>query len=375
MHRWTTTFAFVLFSALPLWAQSPSDYYLAQRRMYPPNPSANINRIREMGTASRGTTLEIEGILRGIVGGDDNSAILIIETRNNGTLSLPMSQPPSWIQGGNTLRVLVVATGIGTNGEVDTLPMNTPEMQIVAVASASDIAAAELRYQRSQSVKTTMANRAPIPFRTINPAGMVAMRNGISRSALASRKGSYDLRGMAAQGLSADAQAVFAAYLSYIRRCNRRLTELQASNITASILAFSEKMDVDPRLVIAMVIAESDFDPNCKSNKGAMGIAQLMPDEVQRLGLTNPYDPVQNLGGAIFLLKERLNKYSGSGDFKAASLQHIVLTLASYNAGMGAVKRYNGVPPYRETRNYVKKIEKIYRSLCQNDSDQGRFQQ
>src|SRR6185369_12865749 len=101
------------------------------------------------------------------------------------------------------------------------------------------------------------------------------------------------------------------------------------------------------------------------SNKGAMGLSQLMPDEVDRLKLSNPYDPVQNIAGATFLLKERLNKYSGSGAFKDATMQHIVLALASYNAGMGAVKKYGGVPPYRETQNYVKKIEQIYRQLCQ----------
>jgi soluble lytic murein transglycosylase-like protein len=92
-----------------------------------------------------------------------------------------------------------------------------------------------------------------------------------------------------------------------------------------------------------------------------------MPDEVQRLGLTNPYDPVQNIAGATFLIKERLNKYSGSGSFHDADMRQILLAIASYNAGMGAVKKYGGIPPYRETQNYVKKIEQIYRQLCQYD--------
>jgi soluble lytic murein transglycosylase-like protein len=90
-----------------------------------------------------------------------------------------------------------------------------------------------------------------------------------------------------------------------------------------------------------------------------------MPGTAREIGLQNPYDPVQNIGGAVYLLKTRLDKYSGGaaapGDLTS---RHIVLALAAYNAGMGAVKRYGGVPPYRETRNYVKKVERLYRQLC-----------
>jgi soluble lytic murein transglycosylase-like protein len=83
------------------------------------------------------------------------------------------------------------------------------------------------------------------------------------------------------------------------------------------------------------------------------------------MGLTNPYDPIQNIAGAVYLLRGRLDHYAtGPG----LSMQQIILALASYNAGMGAVKKYGGVPPYRETQNYVKKIERIYTQLCAGDS-------
>ncbi len=93
-----------------------------------------------------------------------------------------------------------------------------------------------------------------------------------------------------------------------------------------------------------------------------------MPEEARKLGLSNPYDPVQNIAGAVYLLKGRLDKYSGGVSKQDLKMRHIILALASYNAGMGAVKRYGGVPPYRETRNYVKKVEKIYRELCGGDA-------
>jgi soluble lytic murein transglycosylase-like protein len=120
--------------------------------------------------------------------------------------------------------------------------------------------------------------------------------------------------------------------------------------------------------MVALIIAESDFRPGITSNKGAMGIAQLMPDETQELGLTNPYDPVQNIAGAVYLMRRRLDKYSGGASQQELQMQHIILALASYNAGEGAVKKYKGVPPYRETQNYVKKIERIYRQLCQSET-------
>jgi soluble lytic murein transglycosylase-like protein len=190
-------------------------------------------------------------------------------------------------------------------------------------------------------------------------------------------RGSYSGRsgvGMISRGnshlvsyLSARARAVFPYYWDFIRQYNRRLPGEQVDAIAASILLYAEKFDLDPRLMVALIIAESDFHPQETSNKGAMGLGQLMHDEAQRLQLSNPYDPVQNIAGVSYLIKERLIKYSGSGSFRDANMQQIILTLASYNAGEGAVKKYGGVPPYRETQNYVKKIERIYRQLCQGD--------
>ena len=76
-------------------------------------------------------------------------------------------------------------------------------------------------------------------------------------------------------------------------------------------MLFSERYDVDPRLMVALIIAESDFRIKETSNKGAMGLGQIMPDEARDLRLTNPYDPVQNIAGAVYLLRGRLDKYSG----------------------------------------------------------------
>jgi hypothetical protein len=102
----------------------------------------------------------------------------------------------------------------------------------------------------------------------------------------------------------------------------------------------------------AVVHIESDFDPNVVSVDGAMGLMQLMPFTAQRMGVINPYDPRQNIMGGARFLRILANQWQGD----------LVLTVASYNAGAGAVERYKGVPPYTETRRYVNRVIDRYYS-------------
>ena len=103
---------------------------------------------------------------------------------------------------------------------------------------------------------------------------------------------------------------------------------------------------IDPELVMAVIRAESAFNAKAVSNKNAQGLMQLIPETAQRFGVKDSWDPIQNIKGGTAYLRWLLRHFDGKVD----------LVLAAYNAGEGAVERYHGVPPYRETQEYVKRI-------------------
>lgn len=112
------------------------------------------------------------------------------------------------------------------------------------------------------------------------------------------------------------------------------------------IIEASRIHDVDPALITAVIHAESNFKPRARSHMGAKGLMQINPPTQRHLRVKNVYDPFENICGGAKYLKELLESFDGD----------IGLVLAAYNAGPGAVRKYKGIPPYSETRKYVKKV-------------------
>jgi hypothetical protein len=125
-----------------------------------------------------------------------------------------------------------------------------------------------------------------------------------------------------------------------------------AKKVDQIIVGTAQRHSVDPDLVRAIVKVESNYNPAAISRKGAMGLMQLIPGTAQRFGVSNVFDPEENVDGGVRYLKHLLGLYNGN----------LRLSLAAYNAGESAVDRHNGVPPFPETRQYVNKISSLYRS-------------
>ncbi|MBI3910036.1 MAG: lytic transglycosylase domain-containing protein [Armatimonadetes bacterium] len=158
-------------------------------------------------------------------------------------------------------------------------------------------------------------------------------------------------------------EQILQAYSKAVRFFNRRLNQAQADRIARNIINYSVKYGLDARLVMAVIACESNFNLHAISRAGAMGLGQLMPGTAAGLGVTDPFNAEQNLEGATRLLSGHIRTFARKRGGEVTE-REIRLALACYNAGAGAVNRHKGIPPYRETRNYIRKVTELYRRFC-----------
>jgi soluble lytic murein transglycosylase-like protein len=292
------------------------DQYLALRKHYGIVAAA---RVSALDTLVGTRVVEIEGIVKGtvLVKGEQ---LLLLERLDGSDYLIHSNSIPTWLNGNETkARLIVSATRTDPSAELSAT--------LLGVVPSSQVAEAEQTAER----KHAKASLRP-------PTSLQGRKNWTLPSS-----------------------QVTPIYANFVRRQNPRLSKAEAMHIAKALIGFSIEYGVDARLIIAMVIAESGFDPNSTSSTGAMGLGQLMPGTAKWMGVTNAYDTTDNLYGTVKLIRTHLNQYRRqTGD----EFESIRLSLAAYNAGAGAVSRAGGVPQYRETQNYVKKVIRLYYGLC-----------
>lgn len=133
-------------------------------------------------------------------------------------------------------------------------------------------------------------------------------------------------------------------------RVNWNATRLFTSEYEAQIADAAHRHGVEPALIRALIHAESGFNPNAVSPKGAMGLMQLMPGTAADMGVADPFAVRQNIEGGVKYLAMLLNQYKGN----------VTLATAAYNAGPGAVAKYGGIPPFAETQTYVRRVKLLH---------------
>jgi soluble lytic murein transglycosylase-like protein len=268
---------------------------------------------------------EIDGVVKGSFKISYGARMVQLERPAGDTVVIEADALPAWLSEGDVrVRLIVRATR-----EQEAAPLR---LTLLSACTEEIVAADE-----AASVKKAAAKPKPRGANT-------ASRGGFTRTVYLPQS------------------QLTPFYASFIRRQNPRLSPVEADRIATAILAYSEKYGrIDPRLIVAIIMVESSFDPASTSRSGAMGLGQLMPGTADWMGVRNAYDDLSNIEGCVKLVYTHLKDYyRQTGDWQKST----VLMLAAYNAGEGAVRRHGGVPPYRETMAYIRHVCDNYIRLC-----------
>lgn len=310
--------------------------YLRLRKQHGVTSPIDVARLESLTAAK---VVELRGLVKGVVSTEDGSLV----TLHSGGVDIAFdaTNAPGWLLVSDVAaRVLIrYDRSLGRSRAAQFLGA-AMEYQIAPHdAKPKPAPAAAPKPARAQSQPVSRASKGrPAPLAGSIPGGSAPKKDW--------------------QLPASDALPYYAAY---IKKQNKRLSDAEATRIANGVIGFSIQYEVDARLIMAMVLVESGFDPTTTSRAGAMGLGQLMPGTAKGMGVANAYDSIENLYGTVRLVRGHLDKYgkqTGGDPYRS-----LVLALAAYNAGSGAVRKHGGVPPYRETQNYIKKVTAAYRRL------------
>lgn len=287
--------------------------------------------------------VEVRGTVKGSMKVGETTS-LMLEKSGGGTMVIEGGKVPDWLEGNEVRARLLVRAERSAE---------TAEVRARLMGAAPEIDIARLETRAKPPAKKSPAKKAG-SGEIVVPTGKSGLYGPIGKGGRTGSKRS-------AKNWIVPPSDATPYYAGFIKGRNRRLSNSEAIRIAQGVIGFSIRYGVDARLIMAMVMAESGFNPGATSKAGAQGLGQLMPSTARGMGITNSYDSIANLYGTVRIVRGHLERYtSKTGD----SFRGLVLTLAAYNAGSGAVKRHGGVPPYRETQRYIGKVIGIYRALC-----------
>jgi len=300
--------------------------------------------------AFRNRLVEIRGAVTGHARRDEGATLIV----SSGELTYLVEVAPGQaeeVEVGHTVRILARVRELETSDASSENPEGTTAVapaagSLAMVAITSEYEAAEWEQEQARRAALARSRAARSQAARAAAARDRRLRSRAARRQLASR--SY---------------SILEKYTEAVLYFNRRLNPVQATRIARSIIGYSNAYGLDARLVMAVIAVESNFRADAVSRVGAMGLGQLMPGTARDLGVQNPWNPDENIAGATRLLRGHLERMRRVPTGTVTEEQ-LHLALACYNAGLGAVKKYKGVPPYRETKNYVKKVTRLYRQMC-----------
>lgn len=283
-----------------------------------------------------GETVEIEGTVAGVISTEGGHGFLL-RVPPEQTLVLTTTNADPDIAVSRVLRVLAHIPDDGTVLEA----LSVTSIDGITATSADD------NFDYTNTIDTTVV---PAPTYDTRPFTIYRAPKDLSPPEHASTPPPTD----------ADQQPIVQKYRDRIKEYNCTLSDDTAGCIAYHILDKADRYGVDPRLVFALVAQESRFNPSAVSRSGARGLGQLMPGTAATLGVADPFDIEDNLDGSVRYLSDQMRTFG-----------RLSLALAAYNAGPGSVKRYGGVPPFRETQRYVRTIWTNYCGLVGLDPKTG----
>ncbi|MBM3457676.1 MAG: lytic transglycosylase domain-containing protein [Armatimonadetes bacterium] len=287
-----------------------------------------------------GRLIEVRGAISGITESSGQTVLSVGVEGSPGAIVVVTPEARAKYQGmfeiHSAIRALCKVVTLNGGGALElVIPVREREAGEAEVERA-----AAARQQAVEKAVTTRAQRGP-------------------RTLASRRMGRRTAAGPAADGYTAE--QTLELYSSAIRYFNRRLSVPESNKIAAILLNYAITYGLDARLVMAVIAVESNFKAHAVSPVGAQGLGQLMPGTASELGVWNPFDHNQNIAGSTRLLSQLKAQMRAKTLTEAEAIK---LALACYNAGAGAVKKFKGIPPYRETQAYVKKVMRLYYQLA-----------